>query len=192
MAEIYDTTINGLVVRTGDLICTVDGERSLVPGQFWWFVGRLIPGEVDHIVVYVGPGGRCVEAGAKAKVVEFEAPPGGWDAHAMFGQRGFVDRFYGVAYPLENRDLSPEATEAIRGEVADYCLAKVGKPYNLNFLNPDTEAAFYCSQLAWKAYLPHGIDFNTGLGVEGFPGSERIIFPHEVWASCRHAKAPEA
>ena len=61
---IYDYEINGVPVRTGDLICTTDGNDSPISGQFWFLIGMLIPGDVDHIVVYTGPQGRCVEAGA--------------------------------------------------------------------------------------------------------------------------------
>jgi len=56
-------------VQTGDIICTTDGGGEIFAGQFWRLVGKLIPGEVDHIAVYVGPQGRCVEAGAKGRVI---------------------------------------------------------------------------------------------------------------------------
>jgi hypothetical protein len=59
LAGIYTYTIDGLTVRTGDLICTNTTEgKSLFGGLFYRFFGTLIPGEVDHIAVYVGPGGR--------------------------------------------------------------------------------------------------------------------------------------
>lgn len=63
ISEVHAYEINGIPVETGDLICTVDGNPSPVISQFWWIVGRLIPGDVDHIVIYVGPEGMCVEAG---------------------------------------------------------------------------------------------------------------------------------
>ncbi len=69
---IYSYEMNGLKLQTGDLICTTDGGGENIEGQFWRLIGKLIPGDVDHIVVYVGPGGRCVEAGAKGKVITFE------------------------------------------------------------------------------------------------------------------------
>lgn len=47
---VYTYKINGLKVKTGDLICTQDGGGTNLPGQFWRFVGRLIPDEVDYIV----------------------------------------------------------------------------------------------------------------------------------------------
>jgi hypothetical protein len=151
--KIYEYQIDGLTVETGDLICTVDGNPSVLIGQFWWFVGKLIPGEVDHIVVYVGPKGRCVEAGAKGKVITFGVHNHHWDAASMFKQRNMTDRLYGIAYPLAERGLSEKDVNRIRLDVAQYCLrqAKEGKPYNLNFQDCDSQEAFYCSQLAYKA-----------------------------------------
>ena len=84
------------------------------------------------------------------------------------------------------RGLSPEEETQIRLKVGRYCLeqAQLRKPYNINFLNTDTDTAFYCSQLAYRAYLPYGINLNTGLGVPNLKGSERIIFPQEIWEGC--------
>ena len=45
--------------------------------------------------------------------------------------------------------------------VADYCLSHMGKPYNVNFLNTVTDAAFYCSQLIYLAYRECGIDLGV-------------------------------
>ena len=64
----------------------------------------------------------------------------------------------------------------------------MGKPYNLNFFDAETEDAFYCSQLAYKAYLRHGINFNSGTAIAGLPLSERIIYPQEVWENCEHTR----
>ena len=52
----YSFAINGLALKTGDLICTVDGGGPVIPGEFWRLIGKIIPGEVDHIVIYIGPG----------------------------------------------------------------------------------------------------------------------------------------
>ena len=63
---VHKYQIDGLTVQTGDLICTNTTEDESVFGKlFWRIFGTLIPGEVDHFAVYAGPGGRCVEAGAK-------------------------------------------------------------------------------------------------------------------------------
>jgi len=188
---ICEYEIAGLRMQTGDLICTTDGDGEDLKGQFWRLVGKLIPGDVDHIVVYVGPEGRCVEAGATGKVVSFEVKGPGWNATGMLHQRGFLDVLHGVAYPLEGRGLDEARATEIREGVAVYCLeqARLGKPYNLNFLDSATEEAFYCSQLAYVAYRPHGIDLNTGKGVPKIPGTESIIFPQEIWSGCRHKQA---
>jgi hypothetical protein len=190
---IHKYTINGLTVRTGDLICTTDGSENFVSGQFWRMIGKLIPGDVDHIVIYVGPEGRCVEAGAKGCVITFDARNHQWDAYKMETQRGLIDTLYGVAYPLKDKNFSEDAEAGIRKSVASYCLAQAeaGKPYNINFLNSQTDEAFYCSQLAYKAYLAHGIDLNTGKGVPNIPGTSSVIFPQEIWSGCPNRKVKE-
>ena len=184
--EVYAYEINGIPLETGDIICTIDGNPSFLIGQFWWIVGKLIPGTVDHIAVYVGPEGRCVEAGAKGREITFEVRENLWDALKMFEDRYIMDKLHGVAYPLARRDLRPEQIRPIRLDVGRYCLqqAKEKKPYNLNFFDSDTEDRFYCSQLAYKAYIRHGINLNTERDIPNIPFSETIVFPHEVWAAC--------
>jgi hypothetical protein len=189
---IYSYEINGLLVQTGDIICTTDGAEGILPGEFWRLLGKLVPGDVDHIAIYTGPKGRCVESGARG-VVTFEVKGGSWIAEEMQRQRGpFVDTLYGIAYPLMGRELSKKEEARVRIGVADYCLdqAAANKPYNLNFLNPQTGDAFYCSQLAYKAYLSYGIDLNTGQGVPNLKGTSSIIFPQEIWSGCPHRGAP--
>lgn len=189
--QVHSTQLAGLTVQTGDIICTTDGNTEILPGEFWRLIGRLLPGEVDHIVMYVGPGGRCVEAGGSG-VITFSFEKGTWDGTRMLPQRGLlVDTLYGVAFPLQNLNLPPAEERWIRLEVAAYCLAQVGKPYNLNFLNPDTDEAFYCSQLAYKAYLPHQVNLNTGRMMPTLPATEAIIFPQEIWDVCAHLQARE-
>jgi len=185
----YTTQINGLTLQTGDIICTMNGKPDILPGEFWRFVGRLVPGDVDHVAIYLGPDGLCAESGARG-VVTFSVEHGQWNAERMMRERGhLVDTFYGAAYPLAGRGLSPELEEQIREDIAAFCLAQVGKPYNLNFLNPDTDDAFYCSQLAYRAYLRCGIDLNTGLAMEGLPGTNLIIYPQEIWEGNIHRMA---
>ena len=188
---IHTHSINGLPVQTGDIICTTDGGGEILVGQFWRLVGKLIPGDVDHIAVYVGPRGRCVEAGAKGRVITFDIGGNIWDAERMLDERWLVDTFYGIAYPLMDKDLPEYRISEIRESVADYCLAQAaaGKPYNINFLDSETEEAFYCSQLAYKAYKKEGIDLNTGKGIPEIPGTDSIIFPQEIWSGCSNEKA---
>lgn len=185
---IYTCEIEGLTFRTGDLICTQDGSDAILPGQFWRLLGRLVPGEADHVVIYLGPGGRCVEA-CGLGVSLFEVEDGRWDGAKMMSKRGLlVDTFYGGVYPLENGDLSEEEQLAAREDIFAYCLAQEGKPYNINYLNSETEEAFYCSQLAYKAYQRHGINLNTGLVMPNMPGTEKIVFPQEIWAGFPHRR----
>ncbi len=185
--DVHTYEINDIPLKTGDLIATVDGNAAPIIGQYWWIAGRLIPGEVDHIVIYIGPEGRCVEAGATGKVIGFKVPDKKWDSNVMFKHRCFVDELYGVAYPLSGSNLSDEKKQQIRLDVAQYCLdqARDRKPYNLNFLDSETEKAFYCSQLAYKAYIRHGIDLNTEKDVPNIPFTKSIVFPQEVWAACQ-------
>ncbi len=189
---VYEHHISGLTLQTGDLICTTDGEGGDIVGLFWRLIGKFIPGDVDHIAIYVGPGGRSVEAGAKGKVITFDITGDTWDARSMMDQRGmFVDTLHGVAYPLEGKGLSRSSQDLIREEVARYCLeqAVLEKPYNINFLNSSTERAFYCSQLAYKAYFRQGIDLNTGVGVGRIPGTKSVILPQEIWDGSVHSRA---
>lgn len=188
---VHSYEIEGLTVQTGDLICTTDGGNHDITGQFWRLIGKLIPGDVDHIIIYTGPGGRCVEAGAKGMVITFDIVDHRWDSKRMRPQRGpFSDVLYGIAYPLGTGGTKSGRETAIREAVAAYCLrqAELKKPYNLNFFNSSTEKAFYCSQLAYKAYLESGINLNTGAGVLGVPGTRRIILPQEIWDGCSHRK----
>lgn len=202
MKAIHSFELNGIPLKTGDLICTADGNPSAsVIGEFWRVIGKLIPGEVDHVVIYLGPGGRCAEAGPRG-VITFEIPtdgaseegiPGGrWDSSRMVGQRGdFVDKLHGVAYPLGSSRHTEEEMTWIRLDVANFCLrqARKRKPYNLNFLDPYTDKAFYCSQLAYQAYRHHDIVLNTRTSIPNLPFSERIVFPQEIWSLCPERRA---
>ena len=192
---VFSYRINGLPVQTGDVICTqngavdVDLPEAIRPGEFWHWVSQIVPGDVDHVAVYLGPRGRCIEAGAWG-VSSFVVKGGRWNAARMMAQRGrFVDTFYGIAYPLEGRGLPTEAERRVRAEVAAYCIAQLGKPYNLNLLNLEQEHSFYCSQLVYKAYQPQGINLNSDPHIHMLPGTQRIVYPQEIWKVCRHRTA---
>jgi hypothetical protein len=185
---IHSYEVNGLPVKTGDIVCTRNGKPNLLPGEFWRIVGMLVPGDVDHVVMYLGPEGRFVEAGALG-VVTFEIHDGLWHPEHTMADRGMlVDTFYGVAYPLAGIGVNPTEEMDIRVGAAEYCLAHLGLPYNLNFLDPDRDDAFYCSQLIYKAYLPFGINLNTGMFMEQLPGTNQIIYPEEIWRGCVHRR----
>ena len=189
MKTIYTYEIEGIALQTGDIICTMNGKPDILPGEFWRFIGRLVPGDVDHVAVYIGPNGRCIEAGAHG-VIKFTVFDGQWNTERMPRRRGLLfDTFYGVASPLDGLGPSEEEERALRRLVAEYCLAQVGKPYTLNFLNAEREDAFYCSQLAYKAYQQIGIDLNTGLAMEQLPGTNAIVYPQEIWDGFPHRAA---
>jgi cell wall-associated NlpC family hydrolase len=186
---IYTYQINGMPVQTGDIICTMNGKPDILPGEFWRLIGRLVPGDVDHVAIYVGPDGRCVEAGARG-VIAFDVPHGDWNTELMARQRGLLfDTFYGVVSPLDVFDFSRDEEKHMRTAIASYALAQIGKPYNLNFLNAERDDAFYCSQLAYKAYQRVGIDLNTGLAMEQLPGTNYIIYPQEIWEGFSHRQS---
>jgi len=183
---IYTYEIEGIPVQTGDIICTMNGKPDILPGEFWRLVGRLVPGDVDHVAIYLGPDGRCIEAGGRG-VVTFDVRFGYWETERMARQRGLLfDTFYGVVSPLDALGVSENEEQEMREKVAAYSLAQVGKPYNLNFLNSESEASFYCSQLAYKAYQQIGIDLNTGLAMEQISGTNAIIYPQEIWEGFSH------
>lgn len=186
---VYTYQIEGIALQTGDIICTMNGKPDILPGEFWRFIGRLVPGDVDHVALYVGPDGRCVEAGARG-VIAFDVPSGRWDTEHMALQRGLLyDTFYGVASPLDGLQLSENEEFEMRRQVAEYCLAQVGKPYNLNFFSIETVDAFYCSQLAYQAYQQVGIDLNKGMEMEQIPGTNVIVYPQEIWNGVPHREA---
>jgi hypothetical protein len=170
---VYDYVINGRRLKSGDIISTKDGNNSIY-SLGYVLLGHLIPGEVDHTVIYVGPAGLCVEAGMRG-VISFEAGRK-WDPKKMFKGRGLVDTFCQASSVLPSGGGADE--QAVRTFVRGYVLGSVGKPYNFNFLAPDTECCVYCSQLAYLAYKKVGIDLNVG--TSGLPGIDRIVFPEEI------------
>lgn len=186
MIDTYE--LCGFTLRTGDLICTQDGNQHVLFSKAYELLGLAIPGPIDHIAIYVGPGPRCIEAGPFG-VRDFELAGDRWDADAMFARRLIADSLYGIADPTYGRDLG-EREPLIRAEVAAYCARQLeaGKPYNVNFFDSQTEDAFYCSQLIYMAYLRHGINLNSGSGVPELPGASSIIFPTEIWNACRQIR----
>jgi hypothetical protein len=187
---VYSYAIDGLPVQTGDILCTTVGDGSLVPGLLWRLFGAFVPGPIDHVALYVGPEGRCVEAGP-AGVTVYNAPDRAWDAARMARERAWLtDTLYGVAYPLAGRGLSDRDEATIRSAVAEYCLAQAAadRPYNFNFLNSRTESSFYCTHLIYRAYLHCGIVLNGEQHFLGLEGPDSLILPQEIWAACVHQR----
>jgi len=186
---IHTYQIENLVLRTGDIICTMNGKPDILPGEFWRLIGKLVPGDVDHVAIYIGPRGRCIESGSRG-VISFEVHNSVWDTEFMARKRGLLfDTLYGSAYPLDGLELSEAEENHMRAAVAQYCRSKIGKTYNLNFLDAENNESFYCSQLVYKAYQQVGINLNTGLAMEQLPGTNAIIYPQEIWEGCVHKRA---
>ena len=191
---IHTYHLDGLSGQTGDILCTTQGGRGGLLARLLSLIGRFAPGDVKHVIVYVGPGGRCVEAGPRG-VIAFEIEGHTWAAERLCVQRGgLVGLLYGAAYPTRGVGFSERAELEVRADVARYCLAQAEahKPYNLNLLNPHTERGYYCSQLAYMAYLRHGIDLNSEQGVPRIKWIEPVVFPQEVWSGCIHKRAHPA
>jgi uncharacterized protein YycO len=187
---VYSYEFDGLPVQTGDILCTSDGNSRVLPGLLWRVFGALVPGPIDHVAIYVGPGGQCVESGP-AGVTAFEAFGNSWDSQQMMKQRTLLtDTLYGVAYPLASRGLSPSVEETIREDVGRYCLEQAAsrRPYNFNFFNSRKESAFYCTQLPYQAYLRNGIDLNGPRHVFGLKRRDNLILPREIWDACIHQR----
>lgn len=189
---IYSYVLNGLTVKTGDILCTSDGNDDGWFGRLWHVIGYLVPGKIDHVIMYVGPEGRCVEAGGRG-VIEFTMPGQRWDAAHVAKTRLLADRLIGVAYPLQELAISSAEEERIRTAVAAYCLDHIGKPYNPNFLNLVTNEAFYCSQLIYLAYREAGgIDIGatpvTQLSEqrEGEESQPLVVLPTAILENCPH------
>ncbi len=187
---IYSHSFHGLPLQTGDIICTQDGEVNSLFGRLWRAFGLLVPGEIDHCLIYLGPGGRCIESAARGVIV-FHMPAETWDAQSLFKQRLLLDKFIGVAYPLQDTHLPLDKERRLRQAVAAYCLEQAtrSKPYNLNYLDPGRDHSFYCSQLVYKAYLSQGINLNTNRGVPAGGLLDGIVFPQEIWNACPHRRA---
>jgi hypothetical protein len=192
MVHFYE--IAGVSVQTGDILCTTVGDETLLSGLVWRAFGAFVPGPIDHMALYVGPDGRCVESGP-AGVVVFDVSHRTWGAQPMARERGWLtDTLYGAAYPLAGRGLSAEEEATIRCAVADYCLAQAAadRPYNFNFLNSGTEKSFYCTHLIYQAYLHSGIDLNGEQHFLGLEGPDGLILPQEIWEACEHRRVEPA
>jgi hypothetical protein len=145
-------------------------------------VGWLLPGTVDHVSLYVGPGTRIIEANPYG-VYTFELPNGRWDAHQLHSQRGFIDTLYGVGSPLP-LDTPPDVDARVRAAVAAFCLAQQGKPFNFNFFASNATQSFYCTQLIYQAYQAQGVNLVPTRDVPTEGMIVRPILPQELWHGC--------
>jgi hypothetical protein len=187
---IYTHSFNGVTARTGDILFTHDGDEGSLFGRCWKLIGRVFPGEFSHAALYVGPGVRLVESAARGvEVVEFASDS--WDAVKYGKERLLVDQLIGIGDPIAGRGISATREIEIRENVVAYCLqqARNEKAYNFNVFNPETDGAFYCSQLPYKAYKTQGINLHMQTERDASSPMAAIVFPVELWNACR-AKAP--
>lgn len=182
-------TIDGLTIKTGDILCMKDGGRRGVFERLWLVLGALVPGEIDHCALYVGPNGRFVEADIHGVTV-LTMPGNHWDAQALEHKRLFVDSLVGVAYPLQDRGLAPDQETRIRESVAKYCLeqADAHKPFNFNFFNSTNPNRTYCSQLIADAYRSQGIELDSKQAVPRLSIFRRAVFPEALWVGSPHCR----
>lgn len=186
---LYDHTIDGLPVRTGDILCLRNGTDKSLYGRLWQGIGALVPGEIDHCALYVGPAGRFVEANVYG-VTLLDMPGATWDAHVMVRDRILLDTLVGVAYPLADRNLPPAEEDRIRESVAAYCLQQhaADRPFNFNLLNATNPASAYCSQLIAEAYRSVGIELDSKIGVPTHRIFKHAVFPQELWSGNPHRR----
>lgn len=182
---IHTHTFHGVTAKSGDILFTRDGDPDSLFGKLWRLIGRLFPSEFSHVALYLGPGIRFIESAAKGvEVVEFQGEE--WEATPYGKERLLVDQLIGIGDPIAGRGISAERENEIRENVIAYCLEQVKeqKPYNLQFFNPETDGAFYCSQLIYKAYLAQGINLHIEIGEDADSPLSPIVMPEDLWNAC--------
>ncbi|MFY2762635.1 hypothetical protein [Arenimonas sp. MALMAid1274] len=186
VTTLHTFRFRGVHVCTGDVLCTTDGLPGSAYGRFWQAVGLLMPGPIDHCLVYVGPEGRCVEAGGNG-VIAFEMDAD-WTAGPLARERALLDRLHGAVYPLEGFAGDAAKLRDVRLGIANYVLAEAARsaPYNYNFFDTATTRRFYCSQLVHQAYAANGVLLPR---VTRGRLLGRVAFPREIWRGNPHQRA---
>jgi hypothetical protein len=174
---VFQETINGRLLTTGDILFTRDGPNSIYSMGCTAF-GERVAGETDHCLLYLGPAGLCVEAGIHGVIV-FKAG-GSWNSEQMFLTRGLVDTFHAATSVLAGRGLTAAQENEVRIFVRGYVLGSVKKPYNFDLIDPDKEKALYNSQLVYLAYGKAGIDLHGFSTVLSGRRSARVILPKDI------------
>jgi len=190
MRMIHRHRINGVPVRTGDILCTRDGDGKGWVGALWRALGSLVPGEIDHCALYVGPGNRFIEADARGVSV-LSMPGDCWNPEALLHHRLFVDTFVGVAYPLDGRRIPQRQQDRIRMSVANYCLAQAasGKRFNFNLLDATNPRRTYCSQLIVEAYRTKDIHLDGKHAKKSLRTLRHVVLPESLWEGSPHCRA---
>jgi len=187
---IHRYRIQGVPVLTGDILCTRDGDSKGLIGAFWKALGSVVPGEIDHCALYLGPGTRFIEADARGVSV-LSMPGQRWDAEALFHRRLFVDTFVGVAYPLHGLRIPQRQQGRVRLSIANYCLAQhaAGKAFNFNLLDATNPRRTYCSQLIIEAYRSQGIHLDGRRETRRTSILRHAVLPDALWRGSPHRVA---
>lgn len=192
-AVIHQHSFHGVIARSGDILFTRDGVPGSLFGEIWRVLGQAMQSEFNHCAMYLGPGVRFVESAANGVVV-VEMQDDGWDAAPYAQERLLVDELIGIGDPVAGRGYSSNAEREVRERAIAFCLDQVRehKPYNLDFFNPETDGAFYCSQLIYKAYAAQEIRLHAHRGADSESVLAPIVFPREVWDACREKRQVKA
>jgi hypothetical protein len=182
---IHTHVFHTIPVKTGDILFTRDGEPESLFGKIWCLLGRILPGDLDHCALYLGPRVRFVESAANGVVV-VEMQGDQWNAKPCALERLLVDELVGIADPLAGRGLTAQEEMRVREGVVEYCLKQAAqqKSYNLDFFNPEIDGAFYCSQLIYKAYQQYRIYLHKHVGAESESPLAPIVLPQDIWNAC--------
>lgn len=182
---IYTHNFDGVTAKTGDILFTRDGESGSLFGAIWKVLGYVLPGDLDHTALYIGPGIRFIESAAKGVVV-VTMEGENWEGKRYGKERLLIDELVGIGNPIAGRGISEEQEVQIRENVVGYCMAQVAeaKPYNLDFFDPETDGAFYCTQLLYKAYQSQGINLHVHQGDDSESLLAPLVLPKDVWNAC--------
>ena len=162
---IHTANINGIPIKTGDLVFTSNASifgYKLDAAQFI--------GPTNHVVMYVGPRLGFIEAGP-AGVRAFDIFGPTWKDTKTY-RFGLSDTFYAVS--------KVKLKDSERKIIANFCLKQIGKPYNINFTDSNTKNAFYCSQLIYWSYREAGIDL-LQKEMSLLYDKMKLIVPFELW-----------
>lgn len=102
-------------------------------------------------------------------MIEFQLKGHTWATERMHWQRGgLTGELYGATHPLWETTYSRHEQTRIRAAVAEDCRSQVTarRPYNWRSQDSEREDAFYCSQLAYKAYQPFDVTSTPNAGCQ--------------------------
>ncbi|NLI78999.1 MAG: hypothetical protein GX442_21475 [Candidatus Riflebacteria bacterium] len=153
--------------QRGDIL--LNGHKS-AEGQTNDMIAILTGGKYHHAVTVIdGPPAVFIEAvgltGSKEDPTSNRVRVSAWHEHLADWA------CWRLLRPTAGLPAA-EAQKRIDGAVA-YLVGQLGKPYDYGFTNNDANRAFYCSELAWKAYHD-GASWTTFLPVKD-AGRDRMV-----------------